>query len=233
MGRTSKIDTQVKIQACERHLSDGRSFTSIANELGFNRSTIRNWVLVYISYGPQGFELRNKTAKHSNDLKEVVLKEYLSGESSAAVIAGKFNISGSTILRWIKKYYHDNDNHLSKSEGELVIMKYQQTTFEKRLEIVLWCLEYDNTYTEASKKFDVPESTIRSWIKKYHLNGAAGLKYKKRKRNEVIINENSLTELEKLRLELERERNLRKEKEFELDVLKKKEAFERKLRYQK
>ena len=59
MGRTSKIDNQLKISACEEHLSTGRSFTSIANELGFNRSTIRNWVLVYKNHGPEGFEQRN------------------------------------------------------------------------------------------------------------------------------------------------------------------------------
>jgi len=101
MGRTSKIDNKIKIKACEDHLIYNRSFTSIANQIGVNRSTVRNWVLAYSTHGPEGFDTRNKTYRHSEELRTTILNQYLSGESSAAAIAGKYNISGATVLRWI------------------------------------------------------------------------------------------------------------------------------------
>lgn len=60
------------------------------------------------------------------------------------------------------------------------------------------------------------------------------LKYEKRgPKKKSEINESNLTEIDRLKLELEKEKALRKRREFELEVLKKKEEFEKELRFRK
>ena len=86
----------------------------------------------------------------------------------------------------------------------------------------------------AADKYSITYALVYKWTKAYIDKGPEALHYKKRgPKTKSEIDENSLTEIDKLKLELEKEKALRKRREFELEVLKKKEEFERKLRYRK
>lgn len=113
-------------------------------------------------------------------------------------------------------------------------MKSRKTRFEERLEIVKWTIENDMNYKSAADKYAIKYALVYQWVKKYIKDGEDGLKYTKRgPKAKGTIDENSLTEIEKLKFELEKEVALRKRAEFSLEVHKKKEEFARKLRTQK
>lgn len=113
-------------------------------------------------------------------------------------------------------------------------MKLRKTTFEERLEIVNWIITNDMNYKGAADKYLVSYALVYKWTRAYLKEGEEALITKKRgPKPKSEINESNLTEIEKLKLELDKEKALRKRREFELEVLKKKEEFERVLHSQK
>lgn len=113
-------------------------------------------------------------------------------------------------------------------------MKSRKTTFEERLEIVQWIIENNMSYKGAANKYSITYALVYKWTKAYLKNGEEALKYQKRgPKSKSEIDRNNLIEVEKLKLELEKEKTLRKRREFELEVLKKKEEFEKKFRSRK
>jgi transposase-like protein len=113
-------------------------------------------------------------------------------------------------------------------------MKSRKTTFEERLEIVKWVIENDMSYKDAADKYSINYALVYKWTRAYIDKGSEALKYDKRgPKTKSEIDENNLTEVEKLKLELEKEIALRKRREFELEVFLKKEEFEKKLRFRK
>jgi transposase len=90
------------------------------------------------------------------------------------------------------------------------------------------------SYKDAADKYGITYALVYKWTSAYLDKGPESLEYKKRgPKPKSEIDESKLTEVERLKLELEKERVLRKRREFELEVLKKKEEFERKLRSRK
>jgi transposase len=113
-------------------------------------------------------------------------------------------------------------------------MKSRKTTIEERLEIVHWIMDNNMNYKEAADKYAVKYAIIYQWVQKYLKEGKEALEYKKRgPKGKNVIAENKLSDIDLLKIELEREKALRKQAEFRLEVLKKKEEFEEKLRFQK
>jgi transposase len=131
-------------------------------------------------------------------------------------------------------YYNGVENKDYNPKGEVYTMKSRETTFDERLEIVRWVIANDMNYKEAADLYGIRYALVYQWVQKYMQDGDEALKYKKRgTKPRSKIDEDSLDDMEKLKLELERERALRERAEFKLEVLKKKEEFEQKLRSRK
>ena len=60
MGRKKKFSSDVMVYACEQHLTVGRPYLSIANELGIHQTTVRKWVYVYREHGSKAFANKGK-----------------------------------------------------------------------------------------------------------------------------------------------------------------------------
>ena len=149
-------------------------------------------------------------------------------------MSAKYNIVYGIIRNWVNKWYNGIEIKGYDPKGDVYTMKSRKTTFEERLEIVKWVIENDMSYKSAADKYLITYALVYKWTKAYIDKGPEALKYQKRgpiKKSE--IDESTLTEVEKLKLELEKEKALRKRREFELEVLKKKEEFERKIRFRK
>lgn len=234
MGRKPKYSKEFKIKACEDYIKGNGSFRSIAQAFGCNKERVRQWYLKYNIHGPSAFDTSSKNNTYSQEFKMSVVNLYLQGEYSLPDLAAKYNISDEMIRNWVNKYYNGIELKSYNPKGDVYTMKSRQTTFEERLEIVKWVISNDMNYKDAASKFTIKYALIYKWTKTYLKEGEEGLKYKKRgPKAKLLIDEDSLTEIEKLKLELEREKALRKRREFELEVLKKKEEFEKKNHYQK
>ncbi|WP_162265495.1 helix-turn-helix domain-containing protein, partial [Abyssisolibacter fermentans] len=86
----------------------------------------------------------------------------------------------------------------------------------------------------AADKYQIKYALVYQWVQKYKKDSVKGLEHKKRgPKTKSIVDENSLSEIEKLKLELEKERKLREHAELTVEILKKKEELEKKLRSRK
>ena len=234
MGRKPKYSVEVKIKACKDYENGDNSFSGIADEIGTALEVVRRWYLTYKEHGPTAFETSNQNCSYSKEFKLSVVEEYITDKYSIADLAAKYNISYSVVRGWIRKWYNGIEIVDYDPKGDVYTMKFRKTTFEDRLEIVKWVIENDMSYKDAADKYSITYALVYKWTRAYIDKGPEALRYQKRgPKPKSEIDEISLTEVEKLKLELEKEIALRKRREFQLEVLKKKEEFERNLRYRK
>ncbi|QRN84796.1 transposase [Clostridia bacterium] len=234
MGRICKYSKEEKIKACQDYNSDKGSFSSIADSIGTDPSVVREWYLRYNEHGEEAFNHSPANQSYSKEFKQSIVNLYCSGEYSLADLGAKYKISTWTIRRWMKKHYNsvEQKDYLPKPEVYTMISK--KTTFEERLVIVKWVIDNDMNYKEAASIYAVKYSLVYSWVQKYLKDGVSGLEHKKRgPKPKSKLDESSMSETEKLKYELEREKALRKKAEFRLELLKKKEEIEKKLRSRK
>lgn len=234
MGRKSKYSEEVKIKACKDYENGNNSFDGIAKMIGTSKSVVHRWYLTYKEHGHSAFETSSKNRSYSKELKLSIIEEYYSGKNSMVNLAAKYNISEGVIFNWITKWYNGIEIVDYDPKGDVYTMKSRKTTFEERLEIVKWVIENDMSYKDAADKYSITYALVYRWTRAYIDKGPEALRYQKRgPKPKPEIDEINLTEVEKLKLELEKEIALRKRREFELEVLKKKEDFERNFRYRK
>ncbi|MBZ2176068.1 transposase, partial [Schnuerera sp. xch1] len=196
--------------------------------------TVRRWYLTYKEHGISAFETSNKNRSYDKSFKLSVIEEYNSGKYSMADLVAKYNIGSGVIHSWINKWYNGIEIEDYDPKGDVYTMKSRKTTFEERLEIVKWVIENDMSYKGAADKYSITYALVYKWTRAYIDKGPEALKYQKRgPKPKSEIDDSNLTEVEKLKLELEKEKALRKRREFELEVLKKKEEFEKKLHSRK
>lgn len=234
MGRKAKYSKEVKIKACKDYENGKSSFGGIADEIGTTKEVVRRWYLAYKEHGPSVFETSSKNRSYSKEFKLSVIEEYKSGKYSQPDLSAKHNISTGVISKWVNKWYNGIEIEDYDPKGDVYTMKSRETTFQERLEIVKCVIENDMSYKDAADKYTINYALVYRWTKAYIDKGPEALEYQKRgPKPKSEIDESHLTEVEKLKLELEKERAIRKKKEFELEVLKKKEEFEKKLHFRK
>ena len=234
MGRKPKYSKEVKIKACKDYERGHVSFRSISKLIGTTKEVVRRWYLKYKEHGPNAFEASNKNRSYSKKFKLSVINEYTLGKYSLPDLAAKHNISTGVISGWVNKWYNGIEIKDYDPKGDVYTMKSRKTTFEERLEIVKWVIENNMSYKDAADKYSITYALVYKWTKAYIDKGLEALKYKKRgPKSNFEVDESTLTEVEKLKLELEKEKALRKRREFELEVLKKKEEFEKNLHSRK
>jgi len=101
MGRKSKFSKEIKIKACEEYKSGKGSFASIAENIGIDLSTVRQWYLTYQIYGDKAFEIYTHNRIYTKEFKQSVINERILSETSLADLSAKHNISSSVIRKWI------------------------------------------------------------------------------------------------------------------------------------
>ncbi len=216
--------------ACKRYEEGHQGFYTIAKSVGCNYKTLSRWYGKYAIHGASAFETVNRCKSYSSEFKLSIVTSYLDGDFSLDDLCAKNNISNSVVREWVNKYNSNKELQDYNPRGAIHTMKKtRKTTFEERLEIAEWVVKNNLNYREAAETYKIPYDRICQWTKKYLSEGNESLHYKKCGRKpKNSINKNSLSEIENLKLELEKEKTLRKKREFEIEVLKKKEEFEKK-----
>jgi len=234
MSRKPKFDKKIKVQACEDYHIGKNSIANLAKEIGCSQGVLRRWYSRYITHGSNVFDCSPKNTSYDAEFKTSVVKSYLSGEYSMAGLSAKHNISFAVVQRWIKKYNNGIDLKSYDPKGDVYTMKARKTTFEERLEIVEWVISNDMNYKEAAIRYATNYALVYKWTKSYLKDGEQSLEYKKRgPSSKSNLSDSDLSEVEQLKQALAKEIALRKRREFELEVLKKKEEFEKKIRYRR
>lgn len=234
MGRKAKYSKEKKIKACKDYMEGKGSFESIAKSVGCSGTTLLNWYYRYIEHGENVFNTSNRNKSYSKGYKISIVKQYIAGKYSFNDLSAKYNISSYVIGNWVNKYYNGIELKDYDPKGDVYTLKSRKATYKERLEIVKEVIENNMSYKDAAYKHSVTYALVYKWTKDYIAKGPDSLKQQKRgPKPKSKIDESKLTEVEKLKLELKKEKELRKIVEFELEVLKKKEEFEKKINSRK
>ena len=228
MGRKAKFSFEVKLNSVLMYKRGEISQCAIAQQLGADEKSIRQWLMIYDSQGADGLKETHHNRSWSSEIKQCAVLDYLSGNSSMFDICQKYKISTTSLLRqWIMVY---NDSHKElKSTGSgrnKPMTKGRKVTFDEKIDIVHFCIANGKDYYAAMDKYNVSYQQVYAWVRKYEQNGADALIDRRGKAKP----ENELTELDKLRIENKRLAAENHRIEMENAILKKLQEIERRRR---
>ena len=230
MGRKYKYTKEVKLQAILDYEKGQKSIIQLSKELNCSDVSILAWIRGYKSQGEDFFNTQtNKT--YTKEFKLTVIKEYLLGKGSSYDLAEKYKIpSKSVVLKWVSKYNNGKDIKKYDPKPEVYKMKARKTTFEERIEIVNYCLANNKDFKGTASKYNIPYSLIYQWVRRYESEGEVALGYTRKgpkpKSTYSTPEESAQAEIERLKRELAK-------KELEIEILKKKQYFEKLIYSQK
>ncbi|WP_339192793.1 IS3 family transposase [Paenibacillus sp. FSL E2-0230] len=148
-----------------------------ARKYGISKNSLVKWRQRYQLYGYEGLEVRSYNRTYSAELKLHAVKDYLEGGLSQNQIICKYKIASSTQLaNWIRKYNGHSNSLTAHSGGTKAMTKGRVTTWQERINIVLYCLSNGEDYAKAASHFHVSYQQVYSWVKKYEAGGEEALR---------------------------------------------------------
>lgn len=223
MSKINQYSAAEKL-AILHELESGRSQLDIAQKYDVSIYTLFKWRRRYDLYGYEGLEVRTRHNSYSIELKLQAVQDYFSGNYSQYEIIDKYKIASRTqLMNWVNKYNSHSGLKSSKSGGSITMTKGRSTSWQERIDIVLYCLSNNQDYLKTSEKFEVSYQQVYQWVKKYEVGGKDALKDGRGRKKK--LEELSPEELQKLaikKLEYENEK-LRAENA----LLKKLQEYER------
>ena len=194
-----------------------------AEQLGVYQSTVDNWVRLYQIEGSTAFVPREGNRRYDPVIKEMAVKDYLSGRGSLREICKIYKIRNQIQLRtWIKVYNGHKD--FKKHTGGSRMTKGRETTQAERIAVAKACIANGKNYGEVAIAYNVSYQQARSWTLKYIEGGDAALEDRRGQRKK---DQQPRTELEQAQIEIEQLRHKLKMLEIENHLLKKLEEIER------
>jgi transposase len=127
------------------------------------------------------------------------------------------------LRNWILKYNSHEELKASGTGGMLIMTKGRKTTYDERIEIVKYCIDHQNNYTETAQKFQVSYQQVYTWTNKYEKDGINALQDKRGKRKD----EDQMSEIEKLKAQNKLLEAQNRKQQMEIDFLKKLKELER------
>lgn len=187
---------------------------------GVSKTTLAKWRMRYKLEGCEGFQKRRS---YPAELKLQAVMDYLHGGLSPYQVIKKYRIATQSQLeRWIKKY--NGHSSFKTYTGERTAMtKGRATTWQERIEIVLYCLAHHKDYGKAAKQFQVSYQQVYGWVRKYEAGGEEALRDgrgRTKAPEELTMEEQQRLAMKRLEYENERLR-------AENALLKKLQEFER------
>lgn len=220
----SKVPDEVKVKAVEDYLNGVSGLSGILLKLGVQKSCFYEWVRKYRLDGREGLITTHNNKHYPETLKLQAVEDYLSGRGSQSQICSKYRISRCSMLqRWIKKYNSHGSFKSRNAQGERVMTKGRNTTYEERVEIVAFCIANNNDYQKAAEEFQVSYQQVYTWIRKYKEHGPDALVDKRGKRKKP----EEMNESEKLAAQLKLMEAENKRLKMENAFLKKLDEIER------
>lgn len=224
MSKLNGVNGKEKLAILEELKAGRVTMRGVAYKYNIGLSTLKEWRRRYEAYGIDGLEIRTENQSYSTELKLQAVQDYLSGKYSQNEIIIKHRIASRTQLRaWIKKYNSHSGLRPYKNGGVAAMTKGRTTTWQERIDIVLYCLSQNRNYHKAAEKHQVSYQQIYQWVKKYDEGAEDALQDRRGKNKDPeALSEAQRQKLALNKLEAENER-LRAENA----LLKKLEELER------
>ncbi|GED35071.1 MULTISPECIES: helix-turn-helix domain-containing protein [Brevibacillus] len=214
MAKKNEYSGAEKLAILEELKTGGGTLVEVAHKYNLHKKTLRAWRHQYELYGMEGLEIRIKNNRYSPELKLQAVQDYLSGKYSQYELIDTYKIASRTQLRsWIAKY-NSHSSFKSVNEGASAMTKGRSTTWQERIDIVLYCMAHKRNYGKTAAQFNVSYNQVYQWVKKYENGGQDALQDGRgRKKASEELTEAERHKLEMKKLEYENER-LRAENAF-------------------
>ena len=223
MSKRRKIETEEKIRIVKAYTSGKISMNAAAKQLRVHQSVVDDWVRLYQTEGSTAFLPREGNRRYDPVVKEMAVKDYLSGRGSLREICKIYKIRNQIQLRtWIKVYNGHKD--FKKQTGGSRMTKGRETTQAERIAVAKACIANGKNYGEVAIEYNVSYQQARSWTLKYIEGGEAALEDRRGQRKK---DQQPRTELEQAQIEIEQLKHKLKMLEMENHLLKKLEEIER------
>ena len=223
MSRRRTITTEEKIRIAKACKAGRMSLNEAAEQVKVDKSAVRDWVRLYQSEGTQAFQTGKGNRRYASDLKEIAVRDYLSGKGSLREICKIYRIRSTRQLRnWIKVYNGHKD--FKKQTGGSNMTKGRETTQTERIAIAQACIANGKNYGDVAIQYNVSYQQARSWTLKYIEGGESALEDRRGHRKK---DQQPRTELEQAQIEIEQLKHKLKMLEMENRLLKKLEEIER------
>lgn len=188
-------------------------------KFGISKTTLAKWRRRYEVYGYEGLEIRSHYRSYSAELKLQAVLDYLISGLSKYQIIDKYKIaSRNQLTKWINKY-NSHNSLKTYSGGTRAMTKGRSTTWQERINIVLYCLANKHNYQKAAEQYQVSYQQVYQWVKKFEDSGEDALKDGRGRKKAP----EELTEADRQKLEI-------KKMEHEMERLRAENAFLKKLR---
>jgi transposase len=196
-----------KLRIIEELESGEGTRVEVARKHNISVNTLVKWRHRYELYGIDGLEVQVRNRSYSADLKMKAVQDYLSGQYSQYELIDKYQIASRTQLKnWIDKY-NSHSSFKSVNEGARAMTKGRSTTWQERIDIVLYCMANERNYGRTAAQFKVSYNQVYQWVKKYEDGGEDALqdgRGRKKAPEELTEAERHKLELKKLGYENER-----------------------------
>jgi len=224
MSRRTKYTASEKYGILKAYENGSDTMKEILTKYNISADAFYKWKYNYSKYGIDRLRESGTCKKYSKELKQLAVKDYLSGQFSQREIVKKYEISARSILKgWVNKYNgHRETKALTKGMSRSMT-KGRITSWKERIEIVLYCIAQSNDYQQVADVYNVSYQQVYHWVKKYESGGENDLKDRRgRKKFEEELTLENRIKFSMKKLEVENER-LKAENAF----LKKLEKLER------
>jgi len=145
-------------------------------KFGVTKTSLAKWRRKYQLFGDEGLEARVHYHSYSAELKIQAVKDHLEGGLSQYQVIDKYKMASTTQLaNWIKKY-NGHSSLRAYTGGTTVMTKGRSTTWQERIDIVLYCLANGQDYRKAANDFQVSYQQVYGWVKKYEADGQEALR---------------------------------------------------------
>ena len=223
MSKRERIPAEEKIGIAKAYTQGRIGLYEAAKQVGVHHTVIDDWARLYETEGVQAFLPGKGNRKYDPILKEVAVKDYLSGEGSIRTICKRYKIRDTKQLRlWIKMYNSHKD--FKKQTGGSHMTKGRETTQAERIVVAKACIANGKNYGEVAISYNVSYQQARNWTLKYIEGGESSLEDRRGQRKK---NQQPRTELEQAKIEIEQLKHKLKMLETENHLLKKLEEIER------
>jgi transposase-like protein len=218
LSKPNEFNAVEKLAIIEELQEGGGTRAEVAQKYNISVNTLVKWRHRFELYGMEGLEIQIRNRRYSAELKVQAVQDYLSGQYSQYEIIDKYKIASRTQLkRWIDKY-NGHSSFKSVNEGVRAMTKGRSTTWQERIDIVLYCMANQNDYRKTADQFQVSYHQVYQWLKKYEDGGQDALQDGRGRKKAA----EELTEAEQQKLAM-------KKLEYENERLKAENAFLKKL----
>lgn len=224
MSKRTKYTAEEKYEILKMSGNAIESLQGFLTKYRISKNAFYIWKYNYSKYGIDGLTDSTTWKKYSKELKELAVRDYISGEYSLREVVHKYEITGKSVLqKWINKYNSHREIKATTKGMSQSMTNERVTSWKERIEIALYCIAYNNDYQNAAECYHVSYQQVYQWVKKYESSGENALKDSRgRKKVEEELTSEDKIKLSIKKLEVENER-LRAENAF----LKKLQELER------